>query len=110
MKNNLKKEVRRFRRMVQNKGFMYGRTPLIHYVINAKSHFDGWPAFYRKELIKNLTTKSLEREYGIKKGFFDEYEDCCIFPVIRRPFTGGRTVIENGVSISQCVYFDELPF
>lgn len=110
MKSNLKKDIRRFRRMVQRPDFMYGKTPLIHYIINAKSHFDGWPAFYRKELIKNLTNKSLEREYGIKKSFFDEYKDCCTFPVIRRPFTGSRTIIENGVVMSQCVYFDELPF
>lgn len=107
---SLKKEVNRFRRMVQRSDFMYGKTPLIHYVINAKSHFDGWPAFYRKALIKSLLNKSLEREYMIKKGFFDEYEDCCTFPVVRRPHTGSRTVIENGVAMSQCVYFDELPF
>lgn len=106
----LKKEVNRFRRMVQRPDFMYSKTPLIHYVINAKSHFDGWPAFYRKALIKSLLNKSLEREYMIKKGFFDAYEDCCTFPVIHRPHTGSRTVIENGVAMSQCVYFDELPF
>ena len=100
--SNLKKIIRKYMQRKET-------PPLIHLIINVRSHGNSkWVSKKIKEIINNT---ALDREHGIKNEFINQFHGSCFIPFIPRYQTGGKTWEKNGKYYSHNPeYPDGLPF
>lgn len=108
--NNQSKRYKKITRRLRAK--MINKTPLIHLLINAKSHSYNFGKiyFYSKEVKEILLSNAYEWEYGKRSRILSIFGKDCYAPIRFSSQVGFKTFAVNGRFYSENPNETDLPF